>query len=256
MTEWHADAYAHVSALQAWLAEKSLASLPLGGHERVLDVGCGDGRISAAIAARLPHGSVLGVDASTDMVAFAARTFPAALHPNLAFAVADAAQLSFVERFERVVSFNCLHWVRDQTAALRGIRAALAPAGRAHLRLVARGARRALEEVIEETRQAPSWAGYFSGYAAPYVHWTPDEYRALAADAHLHVDALDLQQESWDFGSRAAFERFAAATFVEWTRRLPVERHAEFIADVLDRYAPNDNVFTFYQMEAALRRAG
>src|SRR5262245_29647206 len=139
MTEWDADAYRRVSALQRWVADKSLATLALHGDERVLDVGCGDGRITADIATRLPQGSVIGVDASQDMIASAARTFPPATHPNLTFRVANASKLAFAAEFDRVVSFNCLHWVRDQAAALGGIRAALAPHGRTHLRLVARG---------------------------------------------------------------------------------------------------------------------
>ena len=224
------------------------------GDERVLDLGCGDGKVSAEIAARLPRGTVLGTDASHAMVAFAARTFPAAAHPNLSFDVADAARLSFDAVFDLVVSFNYLHWVRDQAAALRSIAAALAPGGRAHLRLVARGARRSLEAVIDDTRREPAWAPHFAGYASPYVHFTPDEYRVLAAGAGLRVERLDVQQEAWDFESRDAFVHFAAATFVEWTRRIPEDRHAAFIADVLERYGGSKNVFVFYQMEVALLR--
>src|SRR4030095_13213199 len=88
MTEWNAEAYQRVSALQRWLADKSLTTLTLHGDERVLDVGCGVGRVTADIAARLPRGSVIGVDASQDMIASAARTFPPAAHPHLHFPVA------------------------------------------------------------------------------------------------------------------------------------------------------------------------
>jgi len=254
MTEWNPEAYSQVSKLQQWLAEKSLASLTLRGDERVLDLGCGHGKISAAIAARLPHGSVLGADASHDMVAFAGRTFPPSQHPNLAFQVADAAHLGFDGEFDLVVSFNCLHWVRDQAAALRGIAAALAPEGRTHLRLVARGSRTSLEAVIEDTRRASQWASHFAGFETPYLHLTPHEYREVAERSGLHVERLDVQQDAWDFGSRDAFSHFATATFVEWTRRIPPDRHDAFIADVLDRYAPVGNIFTFYQMEVTLRR--
>jgi len=167
MTEWNPEAYSQVSKLQQWLAEKSLASLTLRGDERVLDLGCGHGKISAAIAARLPHGSVLGADASHDMVAFAGRTFPPSQHPNLAFQVADAAHLGFDGEFDLVVSFNCLHWVRDQAAALRGIAAALAPEGRTHLRLVARGSRTSLEAAIEDTRRASQCGLDSSGCRGP-----------------------------------------------------------------------------------------
>jgi trans-aconitate 2-methyltransferase len=263
VTEWDAQAYNRVSALQRWLAEKSIVSLRLdGGHDRILDVGCGDGTISSEIARRVPRGSVLGVDASQAMIAFASRTFPATTQPNLAFRVADAARLPFGDEFDRVVSFNCLHWVRDQAAVLRGIRAALRASGSAHLRLVSRGARTSLEDVIEDTRQAAPWAAYFSDYHPPYLHLTPDAYRALAEANGLGVESLDVQQEAWDFESRDAFTRFGEATFVEWTRLIPPDRHAAFIDEVLDRYrqvggSPPDqaNVFTFYQMVVVLRRA-
>jgi trans-aconitate 2-methyltransferase len=236
--------------------------LALDCDERVLDVGCGDGKITTEIARRVPRGSVTGVDASHSMIAFAAQEFPASTNPNLVFRIADAARLPFVDQFDLVVSFNCLHWVRDQAAALRGIRAALVATGRAHLRLVPRGARKALEDVIEDTRRAQPWAAYFPDYRAPYLHLTPDGYRTLVEDNGLRVERLDVQQEAWDFESRDAFVHFARATFVEWTRLLPPDRHDAFIEEVLDRYRQLDdgspsqaNVFTFYLMEVVLRRS-
>ena len=262
MTEWDAGVYNRISALQRWLAEKSLASLTLDGGERVLDVGCGDGTITAEIALRLPRGSVLGVDASHAMVTVASERFPGTTHPNLAFRVADAASLDVGDRFDLVVSFNCLHWVRDQAAALRGIRAALVPSGRTHLRLVPQGRRRSLEDVIENTVSTPPWAPYFHEHRPPYLHLTPDTYRALAERCGLLTERLDVQQEAWDFGSRAEFVHFADVTFVEWTRSIPAPRHEAFINDVLDRYRQVDDgsssqadVFTFYQMEIVLRPA-
>jgi trans-aconitate 2-methyltransferase len=263
VTEWDARAYNRVSALQRWLAEKSLGSLvALDGAERVLDLGCGDGTITAEIARRVRRGSVLGVDASSAMVAFARERFPGTTHSNLSFQLGDVAQLDVGNRFDLVVSFNCLHWVRDQAAALRGIHAALAAAGRAHLRLVSQGSRRSLEDVIEDTRCTAAWAAYFRDYRPPYVHLTPDAYRALAERCGLRTERLDVQQEAWDFGSRGEFVHFAEATFVEWTRCIAAPRHGAFINDVLDRYrqvgdgaSSQANVFTFYQMEIVLRRA-
>ena len=71
MTEWDASGYRDQSSLQKWLADEHLAALTLNGAERVLDVGCGDGRITAEIADRVPRGSVLGIDPSSRMIAFA-----------------------------------------------------------------------------------------------------------------------------------------------------------------------------------------
>ena len=258
-TEWDAAAYRAVSALQAWLADKSLASLTLAGGERVLDLGCGDGRISAAIAARLPRGTVLGVDASQHMVDFATAAFPPATHGNLRFAVADAAALALPTAFDLAVSFNALHWVRDLTAPLSGLRAALIAGGRASLRFVPAGPRQSLEDVIEDTCGAPAWRRWFVGHQAPFVHPDADQYAALARGCGFAVERAEVVRETWDFGSRAAFASFADATFVAWTQHLPSERRAEFIADALDRYAAVQppapaHAFVFDQLEIALAK--
>jgi trans-aconitate methyltransferase len=173
MEEWNASEYNRHSSLQAALAEEHLDRLALEGAERVLDIGCGDGKITAEIAARVPRCSVLGVDPSHDMIAFATRHFGPATRPNLRFEVADVRRLTYRDEFDRVVSFNALHWVPDQGAALRSIRRALVDAGRALLRLVPQGPRRSLEDFIEDLRHSARWAGHFTGFQKPYAHFLP-----------------------------------------------------------------------------------
>src|SRR4029077_2493968 len=167
MTEWNASQYNRRPALQKWLADKSLAGLDLRGSERVLDVGCGDGKITAEIAERLPSGSVVGVDPSTGMIAFAREHFVAD-HANLGFEVGDATRLPYRDAFDLVVSFNALHWVPDQAAALCCIRDAMRPTGRSRLQLVSKGSRKPLEDVIEETCADPRWSKYFVDHHRPY----------------------------------------------------------------------------------------
>jgi trans-aconitate 2-methyltransferase len=262
MTEWHASDYHRESGLQQAMAEEQLARLTLEGAERVLDVGCGDGKITAEIAARVPRGSVLGVDPSRDMVAFASSHFGPPARPNLRFEVADARRLPYRDEFDLVVSFNALHWVPEQGAALGSIRAALRPAGRTLLRFVPQGPRKCLEDVIEDVRHEPRWAGYFTGFQTPYVHFTPEQYRALAEGCGFRVLRLHVEDKAWDFKTREGFVAFARATFVEWTRCLPESEWHDFITEVLDQYqgvaadSPQEaNTFKFYQMEVVLAPA-
>jgi trans-aconitate methyltransferase len=262
MTEWHASDYARQSSLQKALAEEDLALLTLTGTERVLDVGCGDGKITAEVAGRVPRGSVLGVDPSRDMIAFASAHFGPPARPNLRFEVADARRLPYRGEFDLVVSFNALHWVPEQAEALGSIRAALTPQGRALLRLVPLGPRTCIEDVIEEVRCRSRWADHFAGFRTPYVHFTPPEYRALAERCGLRVVRLRVKDKAWDFKTREAFLAFSRATCVEWTRRLPEADWDAFLTEVLDRYravaadGPRDaNAFKFYQMEVELTPA-
>jgi trans-aconitate 2-methyltransferase len=255
MTEWDAAEYARRSGLQAQNAAEALGLLELEGSERVLDVGCGDGRVTAEVAGRVPRGSVVGVDPSREMIAFASSRSG----PNLRFEVADARSLPFRGEFDLVVTFNALHWVPEQERALRSIRSALKPDGRALIRLVPQGSRESLEDVIEETRSSPRWAGYFREFRRPYLHMTPEEYGALAERSGLRVLSIRSEAKAWDFETRAGFLAFGAVTFVEWTKFLPEAERTAFINDVLDRYAPvaadrpgEENTFKFYQMDVTL----
>ncbi|MBV8808856.1 MAG: methyltransferase domain-containing protein [Acidobacteriaceae bacterium] len=260
MTEWNAEEYARRSGLQEAMANEVLGLLELQGSERVLDVGCGDGRITAQIAKRVPRGAVIGVDASREMIAFATRR--SADQPNLSFEVADARRLPFREEFDLVVSFNALHWVPDQAAVLHSIHCAMRPEALAQLRLVPHGERKSLETVIEETRVSPRWSSYFQNFKNPYLHLTPEKYAELAERNGFRVCRIHAESKSWDFKSRSAFVDFGSVTFVEWTRLLPEsERHA-FIGDVLDRYRAvaagvpgEENTFKFYQMDVTLALA-
>jgi trans-aconitate 2-methyltransferase len=254
MTEWNASGYARIAGLQEAMAAEVLALLQLEGDERVLDLGCGDGKITAQIAGRVPRGSVVGVDASAEMITFAADHF---VQPNLRFETCDIRELAYRDDFDLVVSFNALHWIPDQDAALQVIRKAMKPGATAHLRLVPDGERKSLETVIEETRESPRWASYFLGFHDPYLHLTPEQYAAVAERSGLRVRGIHVADKAWDFGSREGFAEFGTVTFVEWSKRVPAAKRTAFVEDVLERYAAvagDERTFRFYQMDIGVSR--
>lgn len=260
MTEWNASGYQTVSSLQETIAAEQLSRLTLQGTERILDIGCGNGKITAAIAERVLQGSVLGVDASQNMITFAQNHYTAT-HPNLQFAVADVRSLPYDQEFDYVVSFNVLHWVPEQAAALRSIHNALKPTGEALLRFVPEGDRKCIEDVIEDVCHLPSWLPYFKEHTQPYYHPNPEAFRTLAEQNGLRVLRLQVEDKSWDFHTREAFFDYCKVTLAEWLRFLPESEWAAFITEVLDRYQAiaadhptENNTFKFYQMEIVLMR--
>lgn len=259
MTEWNASGYASISQLQEMLATEQLSRVTLGERDRVLDIGCGNGKITAAIAARIPQGSALGVDASANMIGFATEHYPA---PNLRFQVEDARTLPFQNEFDQIVSFNAIHWIPEQGTVLYGIHAALKPHGKALLRFVPKGPRKCIEDVIEEVCQSPRWVHYFQHHHKPYYHPSPEEYRMLAEQNGLAVLHLHVEDKSWNFRTRQGFFEYCQVTLAEWTRFLPEQEWTAFITDVLDRYQqvaadhPSEsNTFKFYQLEVVLTRS-
>ncbi|HEX5227890.1 MAG TPA: methyltransferase domain-containing protein [Bryobacteraceae bacterium] len=91
--------------------------------ERILDLGCGTGQLTAEIARR--GAKVTGLDQSEDMLDEARKNFP-----EIPFLVGDAARFSFPEPFDAVFSNAVLHWVKDAEGAAASMARALRPGGR------------------------------------------------------------------------------------------------------------------------------
>jgi trans-aconitate 2-methyltransferase len=196
------------------------------------------------------------------MISFATSHFDGVAHPNLRFEVADARDLRFNDEFDLVISFNALHWIPEQGRALQSIRRAMKTIGTARLRLVPKGNRKSLEDVLEETRLSPRWSRYYGDFRVPYLHMTPEEYASAAERNGLRVQRIHSASKAWDFKTRDAFFAFGSVTFVEWTRRLPEPQRPAFINDALDRYRivacdgpGEENTFKFYQMDVMLAPA-
>ena len=74
---WNSADYHKSSQPQQQWAKELIAKLRLSGNEVVLDIGCGDGKVTAEIARNLSGGNVTGVDSSPEMIRFACDHFPA-----------------------------------------------------------------------------------------------------------------------------------------------------------------------------------
>ena len=86
--------------------------------ERILDLGCGTGHLTAQIAAR--GASVTGLDSSVSMIAQARQNFP-----KLKFVLADARSFHFDQPFDAVFSNAALHWIPDAGSVIASVARAL-----------------------------------------------------------------------------------------------------------------------------------
>jgi SAM-dependent methyltransferase len=114
------------------LRRRELVRAALGARpgDRILDVGCGPGfYVTELLEAVGREGAVVGLDASADMLAVAAKR--AAGHGNVTFHEADATSLPVPNAsFERALCVQVLEYVRDVPAALSEMHRALRPGGR------------------------------------------------------------------------------------------------------------------------------
>jgi trans-aconitate methyltransferase len=123
MTGWDSARYQDQHSFVWRYGASLLDLLDPQPRERILDIGCGTGQLTAEIARR--GAQVVGLDNSSDMLAAARKNFP-----ELTFVPGDAARFQFPETFDAVFSNAALHWVRDADGAAASIAGALRPGGR------------------------------------------------------------------------------------------------------------------------------
>lgn len=117
---WDPERYQRNAAFVPALGAGVLELLAPQPGERILDLGCGDGVLTATLA---EHAGVVGVDQSAEQIAVAVAR-------GLDARVADAAMLAFVEEFDAVFSNAALHWMRTPDPVIDGVWRALKPGGR------------------------------------------------------------------------------------------------------------------------------
>lgn len=106
-----------------------LDRLVLGGDERVLDAGCGSGRVTELLVERLPRGSVVALDASPAMIE-QARVKLARFGERVTYVVADLGlPLPIEGEVDAILSTATFHWVPDHDALFRNLAAVLRPGG-------------------------------------------------------------------------------------------------------------------------------
>jgi trans-aconitate 2-methyltransferase len=233
---WDAKDYAKNSQNQFQWAKELIPKLRLRGNEALLDVGCGDGKITVEIANFLPNGRVVGVDSSATMINLANNALPQKDYPNLTFLVIDARNLQFNCEFDRVFSNAALHWIIDQKTVLQGIGRALKPSGRALLQMGGKGNAQAVMGILDDLLVEEQWQGYFEGFMFPYSFLDSEEYSALLVQASLKPLRVELIPKTMKLNGAEGLAGWIRTTWLPYTERLPLEKRDAFIGEIVRRY--------------------
>jgi trans-aconitate 2-methyltransferase len=236
MYNWDPADYDKSSSAQYKWAMTLIDGLDLKGDECILDIGCGDGKVTAHLASLVPDGGVLGIDLSREMISFAANKYIPKNHPNLSFQIGDASCLRFQEEFDQVVSFACLHWVKDHLPVLQGVRRSLKPGGRMLFQFGGRGNAARILDLTNDLVKNSRWTEYFRGFGFPYNFYGPEEYSIWLALAGLVPRRLELVPKDMVHKDRPGLEGIIRTTWLPYTERLPDSLRQEFVSEVASRY--------------------
>lgn len=233
-SDWNPSAYQENSSPQEALGSALHAKLELRGDETILDLGCGDGRLSAVLAQRVPRGRVTGMDASAAMVEHATRTHGGS--PSLVFVRGDARDFSLPNPVDVVVSSAALHWVPDLEPAFLCCRRALKTRGRFLVQMGGQGNIREILEVAREVMGSARWCGWYSSFEWPWTMHGPDHARSAAATAGLRVLRAELLERELRGRDPEKLLGWICTTWFPLATRLPEHLRMEMFAEIRDKY--------------------
>ena len=233
---WNAEDYAKHSSNQYEWAKELIPKLNLTGNEALLDIGCGDGKVTATLATYLPHGCVVGVDSSEDMIALARKSFPHCHYPNLSFLRMDARELTFREQFDVAFSNATLHWIIDHQTVLSGVKESLDSYGRLLFQMAGKGNAQDIIAVLEEMISEDTCKPYFRNFSFPYGFYGPEEYTKWLGETGFKPERVELLPKYMQLQGREGLAGWIRTTWLPFTERVPVHLRDSFIKEIVERY--------------------
>ena len=225
--DWDARTYDRIADPMTRWGAAVLDRLPLAGDERVLDAGCGSGRVTELLAERLPHGQVVALDGSAAMVE-AARERLAAFGDRIEYIVADLGEAIPLEgAVDAVLSTATFHWVPDHDALFANLAAVLRPGGRLVAQCGGVGNIASVQRVLASTGD---------GWLGP-VHFETPMATVGRLDAAGFVDIeCWLTDEPTRFEPGEPFETYLRTVVLgAHLERLPPDEHDAFVHEVASR---------------------
>jgi trans-aconitate 2-methyltransferase len=255
--DWDARSYHQVARPHAHWGLGVLDRANLQGHERVLDAGCGSGRVTAQLLERLPHGHVVAADVSPAMLAEARSTL-ARWADRVTFLEADLTEIDqhLHQPVDVVFSTAVFHWITDHPKLFRALGAVLAPGGR----LVAQcGGGSNLERFMRATDAVaarPPYHALLDGRQLWRFYAGPTEtIERLHAAGFPDADAW-LEPSPQSFPSAAALADFCrAVVLTNHVESLPAPLRDDFVAAVVDEIFAREGAYTLDYVRLNLEAA-
>lgn len=233
---WDAQDYTRHSASQLEWAHQLLSKLHLKGNEYLLDLGCGDGKVTAEIAKSIPRGLVIGIDNASSMINLANTNFPTSKFPNLKYIRTSIEALPFCEKFDVIFSNAAIHWIKNHKVILKEIAYCLREEGRVLMQMGGKGNAAEAISVIDELLRFEPWKQYFKNFRFPYSFYTPEDYRKWTTQAGLQLIRAELLEKDMQHGGPEVMGGWIRTTWLPYTERIPEKKRENFVQEVVQRY--------------------
>lgn len=244
-TEWNATSYHKVSGPQTSWGLKVLARLVLRGDERVIDAGCGSGRLTEQLLERLPSGHVVAIDRSWNMLQTARANLRPAFGDRVRFVQVALPPMPFNGWADVVFSTATFHWVADHPGLFASIFASLRPGGRLHAQCGGGPNLAEAHRLAERVMHAGPFAPYFENWNGIWEFASAEDTRERLVQADFADVRTGIEPAPTRLADEADYREFVTTVIYHaHLARLPEPLRLRFIDEVTSLSAAEDPPFT------------
>jgi ubiquinone/menaquinone biosynthesis C-methylase UbiE len=232
MDKWNAADYNRNSQNQYRWGMELIRQSRVKPGEKVLDLGCGDGKITAVIASIAGKWNVTGVDASKKMIKFAKSNFP----DGIEFIAEKGENIDFLREFDLIFSNACLHWIADQDRVIKGVYRALKPGGRIFFQMGGKGNAGVMNMIVDDMIKKREWSKYFKNFVPPYHFHSAAGYRKFLKTAGLKPVKIVLMPKMAKHDAGSGLAGWMRTTWFPYTNKIPLKLRDKFISQAVDSF--------------------
>ena len=242
-TNWKSNQYSEISGIQKNVNTELLGQLPFKETDKVLDAGCGDGKLTFLVAKQVAKGSVWGIDSTPSMI----RLCNEKLKENPApasFLVMNLAEIDFENRFDLVFSNSVFHWINKPGDVLKRLYNSLKQGGSLGIQFPLLNDRHPFKIVCHQALKNLKMENTLQGQSFPWYVPTQGQFKELFRNLGFETTKVYMKNTEIHFKEpRQLYKSFDAAGldyFIGENDKITKERFKQEVLAEIEKMK-NDN---------------
>jgi trans-aconitate methyltransferase len=240
MCEFEAEFYDSRSTVQYELGLRTIDLLHIQNGEKILDIGCGTGRLTLEIARGNPEGTIIGLDNNQSMIAKAIENLKKSKLRNIQFIRENIIQYKPIIQFDAIFSNSALHWIQDTHALYQKLYDILVTDGRLIAQMPTKGSLDRFISTFMMPIQSLNLSDYFRNWTYPIKLISLNAHQRILSSIGFEKVNLWVEDQNIQFKTPIDLLEFLkSAALVPILSQIPVERRELYLTALLELLKSN-----------------
>lgn len=232
---WKPKGYRENSSVQYSAAMNLLDCINISRSRRILDIGCGDGKITIELLKKAPKATVYGIDKSKEMIDYCKEHYSQMFSTNVSFNHISAEEVSYKEKFDLIFSSFSLHFIINIEKFLITSKNLLGPKG-LFAAIIPQGIPLRLSRILNELMNTPEWSIYFKSFRKTWNFHSKQKIQKILNINNLKTVELKRKIHKHWFISEEKFKSYLMFSFPHLSY-IPEKKVNKFLEEIISKYS-------------------